>query len=157
MLPLNVYKHKTCSHVIILFPYWKKSQPCLLYLEKNESGIHVKVCLEVENLQIFNKSQLKWRPGKWSQMLDISTILIILKTVELITFFLQIWQLKFWTDNPCNSYNLGHKGWEKIILYTSCPSPPLCNVEKTLFNSHKFAFYHLPTLKGGLGVLTFIL
>ena len=29
------------------------------YLEKNESGIHVNVCLEVENLQIFNKPHLK--------------------------------------------------------------------------------------------------
>ena len=28
-----------------------------LYLEKNESGIHVRVCLEVENLQKFKMSQ----------------------------------------------------------------------------------------------------
>ena len=34
------------------------------YLEKNESGIHVKVCLEVENLQIFNQPQSKGRLRK---------------------------------------------------------------------------------------------
>jgi len=42
---------------------------------------------------------------------------------------------------------------KKIILYTFCPSPPLCNVGKT----HRFAFYHFPALKWGIGVLTLIL
>ena len=40
---------------------------------------------------------------------------------------------------------LGHKGWKKISLYTFCPSPPLCNVDKTLSSntsSHFTIFQH---------------
>jgi len=42
--------------------------------------------------------------------------------------------------NLKESYNLGHKGWKKIILYTFCPSPPLSNVNKTLSSNTSLYF-----------------
>lgn len=60
MLLLNILRTQdlpSCSYSISF------EEKCALlqnynhvYLEKNESGIHVRVCLEVENLQIFNQS-----------------------------------------------------------------------------------------------------
>jgi len=37
-------------------------------------------------------------------------------------------------------YNLGHKGWKKIILYTFSPSPSLRNVDKTLSSNTSLHF-----------------
>lgn len=45
---------------------------------------------------------------------------------------------------------------KEIILYTFYPSPLLCKyIDKTL-SSEKFVFYHFPTLKGEMRVLTLI-
>ena len=46
------------------------------------------------------------------------------------------------------SDNLGHKGWKKIILYTFCPSPPLCNVDKTLSSNTSLHFTIFQHWKG---------
>ena len=64
--------------------YAAPQNPNHAYLEKNESGIHVNVCLEVENLQIFNKPQLK---GGLRKVITIFFRLFTLKNVQLITFY----------------------------------------------------------------------
>ena len=52
---------------------------------------------------------------------------------------------------PLRSYNLGHKGWKRIILYTFCPSPPLCNVDKTLSSNTSLHFTIFQHWKGEWG------
>ena len=49
------------------------------------------------------------------------------------------------------------QGLENFILYAFCPSPPLCNVDKTLSSNKSLHFPIIfPTLKGGMGVPTLI-
>ena len=49
------------------------------------------------------------------------------------------------------SYNLVYKGWKKIILYTLCPSPPRCNVDKTLSSNTSLHFTIFQYWKGEWG------
>ena len=61
------------------------------YLEKNESGTHVNVCLEVENLQIFNKPKKEGKKSYYNFFLDISTALTFYTEKCTTDHFLQIW------------------------------------------------------------------
>ena len=53
------------------------------------------------------------------------------------------------------TYNLGHKGWKKIILYTFCSSPPLCNVDKTFSSITSLHFTNIERGNRGVNVDTY--
>ena len=81
-----------------------------------------------------------------------------------------LWTLLIWLASPCrrasrrkraisklyitgllSSYNLGHKGWKEIILYTFCSSPPLCNVDKNFSSNTSLHFTIFQHWKGEWG------
>ena len=85
-----------------------------------------------------------------------------------------LWTLLIWLASPCrrasrrkraisklyitgllSSYNLGHKGWKEIILYTFCSSPPLCNVDKNLSSNTSLHFTIFQHWKGEWGFDTY--